>query len=295
MHKLDVLHKCLICSFCSLALRNRDELTESRKIIHQSFPIKTYFVCCILSCPGWCAEGDSEIKLTQQKADLILVLMLQLRAVWPVLTTWTPPLSQMVCWKLHSSSVWKSKLLVLIPQLLRALIERGKESLMDNLRQQMHVQPVRNTFMLNWITCLELTRIKMHKLWCQHLQYSTMTSVLMTEYTLHGNKELKVLTEWFREKLVQSGCQVEEIPGEWRSWRGECLMIFMASPTWTWTRCWSNPTEMRCKTFFILFRFFLFCQLRKSLQCPKEKKSDVRTSSRLSDLILVSTEDPELQ
>ncbi len=94
----------------------------------------------------------------------------------------------------------------------------------------------------------------------------------MTEYTLHGNKELKVLTEWFREKLVQSGCHVEEIPGEWRSWRGECLMIFMASPTWTWTRCWSNPTEMRCKTFFILFRFFLFCQLRKSLQCPKENK-----------------------
>ncbi len=25
MHKLDVLHKCLICSLCSLTLRNRDE------------------------------------------------------------------------------------------------------------------------------------------------------------------------------------------------------------------------------------------------------------------------------
>ncbi len=33
MHKLDVLNNYLICSLCSLARRNRDELTESRKII----------------------------------------------------------------------------------------------------------------------------------------------------------------------------------------------------------------------------------------------------------------------
>ncbi len=37
MHKLDALNKCLICSLCRLALRNRDELMESR----HSFPIKT--------------------------------------------------------------------------------------------------------------------------------------------------------------------------------------------------------------------------------------------------------------
>ncbi len=29
MHKLDALHKCLICSLCSLALRNIEELMES--------------------------------------------------------------------------------------------------------------------------------------------------------------------------------------------------------------------------------------------------------------------------
>ena len=33
---------------------------------------------------------------------------------------------------------------------------------------------------------------------------------------LHSNKELKILTEWFGDKLLQAGCDVEKIQGEWR-------------------------------------------------------------------------------
>ncbi len=208
----------------------------------------------------------------------------------------------MVYWKLSSPSVWKSKLLVLIPQLFRALTWEGKErawrTIWDN-RWSMHVQPVRNTFMLNWIICLGLTKIKMHKLWCQHLQYSTMTSGLMTEKhleLLHGNNELKVGSE---RSLFNLDVKLKKSQGNGDAWKGECLMIFMESHTWTCTRrwCWSNPTEMRCKTFFILFLLVLpisSANCERAFSAQKRRKSDVRsslTSSSLSDLILISTEE----
>ncbi|KAG2467701.1 MFS2B protein, partial [Polypterus senegalus] len=50
---------------------------------------------------------------------------------------------------------------------------------------------------------------------------------------LNGNRELKVLTEWFREKITQVMCQVEEIPREQRHVKSRVSNDYHA---WTCTR-----------------------------------------------------------
>lgn len=121
---------------------------------------------------------------------------------------------------------------------------------------------------------------------------------------LYG-KGLKLLTEWFKDKLLQSRCQVEEIPGEWR-----CLKRRVSNDLHGksylglyQTLLLKQPYRDEMQNIVHLVQILLVppvssANCERAFSAQKKRKSNVcssLTSSRLSDLILILTEGPELQ
>ena len=122
---------------------------------------------------------------------------------------------------------------------------------------------------------------------------------------LYGHKELKVLTDWYKDKLTQAGCQLDQLPEEWRKLkRLACDTFKDKSYAGLYsTLLTKDPYKMDLKNILLLVQILLVLPIssancERAFSAQKRIKSDVRSSlstSRLSDLIRISTEGPELE
>ena len=122
---------------------------------------------------------------------------------------------------------------------------------------------------------------------------------------LYGHKELKVLTDWYKDKLTQAGCQLDQLPEEWRKLkRLACDTFKDKSDAGLYsTRLTKDPYKMDLKNILLPVQILLVLPIssancERAFSAQKRIKSDVKSSlstSRLSDLIRISTEGPELE
>ncbi|KAL8572378.1 hypothetical protein ACOMHN_023147 [Nucella lapillus] len=121
----------------------------------------------------------------------------------------------------------------------------------------------------------------------------------------HGNKELKVLTEWFGGKLLQAGCDVEKLQGEWRGLKKLVSNNFSEKSYLDLYQMllMKKPYRDSFKNILHLVQILIFLPIssancERAFSAQKRIKSSTRSSlstSRLSDLIVISTEGPELE
>ena len=122
---------------------------------------------------------------------------------------------------------------------------------------------------------------------------------------LHGNKELKVLTEWFGDKLLQAECDVEKLPGEWRDFK-KCVSNNFSEKSYLdlyQMLLTKKPYRDSFKNILHLVQILFSLPIssancERAFSAQKRIKSSTRSSmstSRLSDLIVISTEGPELE
>lgn len=117
----------------------------------------------------------------------------------------------------------------------------------------------------------------------------------------YSNEDVKVISEWFRDVMVRHGCEVDRIPGEWRSFKKTPLAtalltratIYCANAKGTI----QNYSSQRFAHCILAVLPISSANCERAFSAQKRIKSATRsclTTSRLSDLILTSTEGPEL-
>ncbi|XP_067668254.1 zinc finger protein 862-like [Haliotis asinina] len=119
-----------------------------------------------------------------------------------------------------------------------------------------------------------------------------------------GNHEIDVLCDWFRVPLVSAGCNVEALQTEWRQ-----MKVFVANTfkDKSYSDLWQillskDPYKTDFCNILHIVRIMLTlpissAECERAFSAQKRIKSDVRSClsvQRLSDLILISSEGPDL-
>lgn len=114
-----------------------------------------------------------------------------------------------------------------------------------------------------------------------------------------GNHEIDIICDWFGKPLVAAGCNMEVVQTEWRR------MKFFVANTFrdkSYSDLWQilltkDPYKTDFCNVLHLVRIMLTLPISSAFSAQKRIKSDIRSSlsvQRLSDLILLSSEGPDL-
>ena len=119
-----------------------------------------------------------------------------------------------------------------------------------------------------------------------------------------GIQEIEVLCNWFKTPLLAAGCNIEAVPAEWRQLKVVVSNSFQDksySDLWQLLLSKEPYKSDFCNVLHLVELMLVLpissAECERSFSAQKRIKSDARSSlsvQRLSDLILISSEGPEL-